>query len=292
MTVIPVARRLLAAILIGAGSVVAVPAAAQPAGGPVVVTPLEKRATALLERAVKHVEAQGEAGTAAFSREAAFVDRDLYVYALRMDGHFLASGGFSAGMAGSNVLNYTDTDGKAFFREMLDKARETGQGRIEYRWYNPADSRGEPKTTLFRKVGEVVVAVGYFSPRATPVQAKAMLKAAEKALRADPRAALAEFQGADGRFIRDDLYVFAVDLGSKRFVAHGASPALIGTDALALRDPDGRPIVREMLDAARNEADGEFEYRWVNPVSGKTEMKHSYFRQVGGTLLGVGYYRR
>lgn len=253
---------------------------------------LGKRANALLERAARHIEQTGEKGAADFGREAAFVDRDLYVYALRMDGQFLASGGFSAGMVGSNVLDYTDTDGKAFFREMLVKARETGQGRVEYRWYNPADSRGEPKTTLFRKVGEIVVAVGYFSPRATPVQARAMLKAAEKALRADSRAALAEFQGADGRFVRDDLYVFAVDLGSKRFIAHGASPALIGTDALALRDPDGRPIVREMLDAARNRADGELEYRWVNPVSGKTEMKHSYFREVAGTLLGVGYYRR
>lgn len=295
MTVIPVARHIVAAILIGAGSLTALPSIAQPGGGavmPVLVTPLEKRATALLERAAKHIEAQGEAGTVAFSREAAFVDRDLYVYALRMDGQFLASGGFSAGLVGSNVIKYTDTDGKAFFREMVDKAREAGQGRVEYRWYNPADSRGEPKTTLFRRVGEVIVAVGYFSPRATAVDAKSMLKAAEKALQTDAQVALADFQRIDGRYRRDDLYVFAIDLQSRRFLAHGANPELVGTDAATLRDAGGRAIVQEMLDVVRSKPGGELEYRWGNPITGRIELKHSYFHKVGGTVLGVGFYRR
>lgn len=257
-----------------------------------IVSPLETRAQALLERAVAHAKATGEAGLGAFNSEAAYFDRDLYVYALKMDGRFLASGGFSAGLIGSNVLDFVDTDGKAFFREMIAIARDKGEGRVEYKWFNPADSRGEPKVTLFRRVGDLIVAVGYFSPRATPTQAKAMLSAAAKAVRDDQARALNDFQLIDGRFIRDDLYVFAVDLADGRFLAHGASPQLIGTDARALRDPQGRRIVAEMIQRLDGEEAAELDYQWVNPVSGRTEAKHSYVRRVGGLMVGVGYYLR
>lgn len=288
-------RRVLAPLLICLLSLGATSALAQTAESPTApayVTPLEKRATALLERAVRHIEATGEAGTAAFSREAGFVDRDLYAYAFRTDGQFLGSGGYSAALVGTNVIGFKDTEGKEFFREMISIAREKGRGRVEYRWFNPADSRGEPKLTTFRQVGDVIVAVGYYSPRATPVQAKAMLKAAAKALHSDANSALADFQRIDGRFIRDDLYVFAVDIASGQFLAHGATPALVGTDAHVLQDAYGRRVVTEMINALKAKGSGELKYQWMNPVSGRRESKHTYFREVDGKLIGVGYYLR
>lgn len=291
----PAFSRVFACLLMSILSLGASQALAQGAkapSAPLYVVPIEKRATALLERAVKHVEATGEAGTAAFNREAAFVDRDLYVYALRTDGRFLASGGYSVSLIGSNVLGYTDTNGKAFFREMVDLALAKGHGRVEYHWFNPADSRGEPKVTLFRKVGDVIVAVGYYSPHATPIQAKAMLSAAAKALHNDAKTALRDFQRIDGRFVRDDLYAFVVDLERGRFLAHGARPALVGTDAHALQDTDGRHVISLMINALKSKDSGELEYQWLDPVTGKIEAKHSYFRAVDGKLVAVGYYRR
>lgn len=291
----PAFSRVFACLLMSILSLGASQALAQGAkapSAPLYVAPIEKRATALLERAVKHIEEHGEAGTAVFNREAAFVDRDLYVYALRTDGRFLASGGFSASLIGSSVLGYTDTNGKTFFREMVDLALAKGYGRVEYHWFNPADSRGEPKVTLFRKVGDVIVAVGYYSPRATPIQAKAMLKAAAKALQSDAKTALRDFQRIDGRFVRDDLYVFVVDLESGRFLAHGASPALVGTDAHVLQDTNGRHVISLMINTLKSKESAELEYEWANPISGKTELKHSYFRAVNGKLVAVGYYRR
>ncbi len=253
---------------------------------------LERRAETLLEIAAQHVRDKGEAGALDFSRQSAFVDRDLYAYALRMDGVFLASGGSSAALVGQNVLKETDAAGKPFFREMIELARQQGEGRIEYQWFNPADSRGEPKLTLFRKVGEVIVAVGYYPPRATPVQAKALLKDAIAALGKAPQAALAEFQHLNGPFIRNDLYVFVVDLDSGRFLAHGATPALVGSDGLALRDPGGRPIISEMIAIAKKDGEGELDYYWRNPSTGRIESKHTFFRAVQGRLVGVGSYNR
>ncbi|MCK0513011.1 cache domain-containing protein [Aromatoleum buckelii] len=262
------------------------------ADGPRIVTAAEKRAAVLLERAVRHVQAHGEAGVQAFAREEQFVDRDLYAYALRTDGRFLASCGFSAALVGTNVLDYTDAEGKPFFHEIVRLAKEQGGGRVEYKWFNPADSRGEPKVTLFRKVGGLIVAVGYFSPRATPADAKAMVDAAAKAVKADEAIAFAAFQRIDGRFVRDDLYVFAVDLRSRRFVAYAAQPGLVGTDSHRLVDPTRRHIVSEMIAQLGQSTSGKLDYKWLNPVSGKIESKRSYIRRVGETMVGVGYYKR
>ncbi|HXG28368.1 MAG TPA: cache domain-containing protein [Nevskiales bacterium] len=252
----------------------------------------EQRALFLLERAVEHIRKNGASAVVDFSRQAEFVDRDLYVYALTKNGDFLASGGGSAALIGMNVLAETDMAGKPFFREIVELAKTQGAGRIEYQWFNPADSRGEPKVTLFRAVGDIIVAVGFYPPRATPTQAKALLRAAIEALQKDEQAALSAFQKFGGPFIRDDLYVFVVSLEDGQILAHGASPALVGTDGNDIRDPDGRPIVSEMIQIARDKGDGELTYSWLNPTTKRLERKHTYFRVVANKLLGVGYYTR
>ena len=252
----------------------------------------ERRAVALLERAVAHVREKGEAGTADFTHGPRFVDDDQYVYALRTDGTFLASGGASVALVGQNVLDETDLHGRRFFREIIDMAMAFGSGRVEYRWFNPADSRGEPKVALFRRVGDVIVAAGYYPPRATATDARALLREAAAAVAANPEAAYAYFQSLDGPYIRDDLYVFVIRLSDGVFLADGAAPARVGTNAYALEGPGGTAVFRDMVRAARDEPSGDMTYRWRNPVTGAVETKHSFFRIVGGVLVGVGYYRR
>ncbi|TVT60260.1 MAG: hypothetical protein FHK80_02250 [Azoarcus sp. PHD] len=252
----------------------------------------EKRATTLLDRAVAHIEAKGKDGVTDFSRQGSFVDGDLYVYALAHDGRFLASGGSSAALIGSKVTEQTDAGGKAFFREILDLAAAKGSGRVEYRWLNPVQNREEPKVTLFRKVGDVIVAVGFYSPRASAAQARDLLDRAADALAADASVALADFQRIGGKFTQDDLYVLVVNMEDGRFLAHGASPALIGRNGHDLRDPKGKAVITDMINIARRKGAGELDYVWRNPTTAKVESKHTYFRAVDGKLVGVGYYTR
>lgn len=254
--------------------------------------PQAERANALLERAVEHVRKTGLMGVDAFSREAEFIDRDLYVYALDINGRFLASGGASAVLIGQDVLTETDLDGRPFFQEMVDMAKASDHGRIEYHWFNPADSRSEPKLTTFRRVGNIIVAVGYYAPRATPAQAKSLLKRAMKAMIDDEAAALKAFQDFKGPFVRDDLYVVVVDIATGKVLSHGANPALVGSDANAQRSPDGVEIGRQMLALARKDGKGEYDYKWRNPLTGRIENKHSYFSTQNGRLIGVGYFSR
>lgn len=282
----------LALLLSLAGAVLAPATAAAADSATLSAQRDEKRAAALLKRAVKHVEEKGAAGLPDFSRQGPFVDRELYVFALSADGTLLASGGSSAALIGRKVNDQADAVGKRFMRDMLDTAAAKGEGRVEYRWLNPVDNRVESKVTLFRKVGDTVVAVGFYSPRATPAQAQALLTRAIDALKANPATALADFQTLGGRFMEDDLYVFVIDLADGRFLAHGGNPELVGRDGTEVHDAKGKAITVDMINIAKRKGAGELDYVWRNPTTGKSESKHSYFRAVDGRLVGVGYYTR
>lgn len=283
---------LMASVALALAVTIAVPAAAQQERPATLNTSLERRAESLLDIAAQHVKERGEAGAQDFARQSAFVDRDLYAYAVRTDGRFLASGGASAALVGENVLDYQDADGKTFFRDMIDIAKRDGAGQVEYRWFNPANSHGERKMTFFRKVGEVIVAVGYYPPRATPMEARALLDQAVAALGKDREGSLKRFQDLNDKFVRNDLYVFVTDITSGRVLAHGATPSLVGTNAFELKDPRGRLIVREMADIAMKKGKGELDYLWRNPMTRKFESKHAFFRAHDGLLVGVGTYNR
>lgn len=252
-----------------------------------------QRAQELLAKAVTAYRQQGDKAFAAFNAPGGeFVDNELYVWVLGTDGVMLASGGSSSALIGRNVANMRDASGAPFFAEMLEKAKTSKTGVIEYRWLNRLHNKPERKVTHFQKVGERLLAVGYYIPRATPEQAMAMLDRAVAAMKADPTKAVADFNSLNGGFIEDDLYVFAVDLEEGKFRAHGVSPRLVGTNSYKLTDRNGTPIVRLMVDALRNTDRGELEYAWRNPVTRQVENKHTMFRKVGDMLVGVGYYVR
>ena len=253
---------------------------------------MEKRAEELLDRAVAHIRTHGRAGAAAFSTSQRFVDRDLYAFALSTDGVMLGSGGWSAPLVGQNVLDEVDSRGKPFFREMIQVAKEQGKGQVHYQWYNPANSESTLKTSNVVRVGEVVVGVGFYVERATRAEARKMLRSATDALRANPAEAISAFQDESGQYNKDDLYVFVVDTRDERFIAHGGSPALVGTNAFNLLDAAGRNVVREMYKRAQTDTDLTLDYLWINPMTGRIESKRTYFTLQDHLLVGVGSYNR
>ena len=250
------------------------------------------RAQALLERAVAHYKEVEESALAAFGRKGKFVEGELYVYVISTKGVMLASGGPSSALIGRDVTDLQDAAGKPFFREMLDKAKASGSGAVEYYWLNPIDNKMQRKLAYFQTVDDRIIAVGYYIARATPAQAQAMLTRAAQAVKDDPDKAFHAINQLHGPFSEDDLYVFVVDLKDDRFLAHGIFHDLIGSDALALHDPSGRPIIQDMIAAVAKEDQAEVDYSWPNPVTGSVENKHTYLRKIGGLLVGVGYYWR
>lgn len=248
-------------------------------------------AQALLERAVAHYRSAGEAALAAFHRGDQFREGELYVYVLSTDGLMLSSGGTSSALIGRNLRDLRDTEGRLFIRDILAIAAEKGSGMVEYRWLNAQHGKVERKITYFRAAGNRILATGYYVPRASAEQARSLMWRAAHELKQYGSEALERFNDLNGGFVQDDLYVFVVGLHDRRMHAHGAQPRLVGREVGELTDDEGKQIIRKMIDIAEASGEGELEYRWKNPVTGRSENKRTYLRRVGDYLVAVGAYQ-
>jgi len=125
--------------------------------------------------------------------------------------------------------------------------------------------------------------------RGTPAEAKAMLGKAVAHYKAVGRKqALADFMDRKGSFIDRDLYVFCI--GPDRVtVANGGFPSYVGTSVDALKDADGKPLGKVLWETGAK-GEGSVAYRWINPLSHKTEDKVSFVQKVGDDVCGVGAY--
>ncbi|MBA1429439.1 cache domain-containing protein [Pseudomonas fluorescens] len=247
-------------------------------------------AKALLEKALVYYQNNGDKAFAAFSRQGEFIDQDRYVFVVDTKGVLLASGGPSSALIGRDVSTVLGPDLQASFKHAINAPEGQGIQQADYRWQNWNDGKVEHKHVFYQRVGERILAVGYYLPRATPEQARALRNKAVNALVKDEAGTLKAINSLGGGFLQDDLYVFVVDLETRRYVAHGTDLRLINTDFAKVKDPDGRPVGEPILALMDEQDQGEYKYRWKNPVTGKVENKHAYVRKAGHWMVAVGYY--
>ena len=254
-------------------------------------TPREARA--MFDQAVKYLQINGpEKSWAAFNnRQGAFVKKDLYVYVIDRKGTYIANGAAPDSLVGLNVLDSVDAAGNPLFRQMIAVTEKQDEARIRYVWLNRKHNHVEPKVAYLHREGDYILGVGYYAPRSTSDDARKLLDAASAQIKKQGMAkALASFNDTRGNFIHDDLYVFAVNLQSGKFEAHGMNPKWTGTDASDLHDVEGKPLVKEMLALAKSKGEGTVDYVWRNPVTNTVEKKRTFIRRENGSLIGVGFY--
>lgn len=249
-----------------------------------------KAAIALLEKALAYYHQNGDKAFAAFSRQGEFVDKDRYVFVLDTKGVMLASGGPSSALIGRDVSQVLGPDLQKAFKDALKVPEGNGIQQAEYRWQNWNDGKVERKHVYYQRVGQRILAVGYYLPRASAEQAMALLNKAATDLAKDEKGTLTAINSLKDGYLQDDLYVFVVDLDTQRYVAHGTNLRLINTDFSKIVDPEGKPVGEPILALMAQQDYGEYEYRWKNPVTGKVENKHAYLKKVGHFLVAVGYY--
>ncbi|WP_455912279.1 cache domain-containing protein [Pseudomonas putida] len=247
-------------------------------------------AKALLTKALAYYQSNGDKAFAAFSRQGEFVDHDRYVFVVDTQGVLLASGGPSSALIGRDVSELLGPDLQASFKQALAVPEGQGIQQADYRWQNWNDGKVEHKHVFYQRIGERILAVGYYLPRATPEQARGLRDKAVKALVKDEAGTLKAINSLQGDFLQDDLYVFVVDLNTGRYVAHGTNLRLVDTDFAKIRDPDGKPVGEPILKLMAEQDQGEYKYRWKNPVTNKVENKHAYLRKTGHFMVAVGYY--
>jgi cytochrome c len=126
--------------------------------------------------------------------------------------------------------------------------------------------------------------------KATPAEAEALAKKAVAFIKkVGPEKAYEEF--TNGKSFKDrELYVIVYDLTGKN-LAHGANPKLVGKDLIGLKDPDGKPLNKMLVDLAKEKGKGwSEEFKFRNPVTDKVAPRKVYVERLGETFVGVGVF--
>jgi cytochrome c len=90
-----------------------------------------------------------------------FTNHEQYAYILDGNGTMLAHP-INAKFVGKDFYRIEDADGKSFIKEIVDTANTNGSGWVEYKWFNPATKRLEPKTVYFEKVDGMIFCSGVY----------------------------------------------------------------------------------------------------------------------------------
>jgi cytochrome c len=127
----------------------------------------------------------------------------------------------------------------------------------------------------------------------TRVEAQEMVDlAVEHVKKVGPEQAFKDFTVDKATWTKKDLYVMVYD-AKGTCVGHGANQKLIGKNLIALQDPNGKLLVKDLTDTAMQKGSGWVDYEWPHPVTKKIESKSTYVRKMLNYdgWLGVGVYR-
>jgi signal transduction histidine kinase len=143
-------------------------------------------------------------------------------------------------------------------------------------------------------VGCVVLAAGFARAAEKPGtanEAVAMVKKATAFIKANGRdKAFAAFSDPKGQFVDRDLYVTVYDV-SGTCLAHGFNPKMVGKNMIDLKDPDGKPFIKERSELAKTKDQFWIDYKYINPATKQIGNKSMYTEKVGDLLVSCGVYK-
>lgn len=127
--------------------------------------------------------------------------------------------------------------------------------------------------------------------RGTEAEAQSMVAKALALIKsAGPERAYKAFTDhPEGAFKDRDLYVFVYDFDGI-CLAQGANPKMVGKNLIAIKDIDGNPFIKGMIDMVKSKKKGWYgPYKFNNVASQSIELKKSYCEQgAGDTIVCVG----
>jgi len=123
----------------------------------------QDEAKALVEKAVALIKSEGQekAFDAFNDPKGEFVKKDLYIFVLNMEGTVLAHGA-NSGLIGKNLMELKDADKKPFIEEMIEKAKQSPEGWVDYKWTNPVTNTVQQKSTYYQKIEDILVCCGVY----------------------------------------------------------------------------------------------------------------------------------
>ena len=147
-----------------AASVTMLLVAAMPAPALAQTGATKDEAVAMVKKAVAFIMTEGPANSypEISNPRGRFVDRDLYIVVYGLDGMVLAHGA-DAKRVGTNQINDTDPDGKAFVKERVELAATQPSFWQSYKFMNPVTHDIAPKEMYCERLEQTVVCGGVYA---------------------------------------------------------------------------------------------------------------------------------
>jgi len=208
-----------------------------------------------------------------------FVFGDLYLYALDFNGNICAQAD-RPGLIGSNSLNYTDSEGKMYNQEIINKLKEKEKGEGVWVHYK---SKHASKHAYAEKVQDskgnyYFIACGFY-PDITRDNVVDLVRRGYQFMKAS---GVSQGQKAfnderESQYRNGDLGLFLYDMKGK-CLAYGVNEDFVGQNQFDAKDSDGRYYVREFIERA-NSGGG-----WVS-FKIKNSFESAYVEKID---MGVG----
>ena len=127
--------------------------------------------------------------------------------------------------------------------------------------------------------------------RATRADAEKMVKKGVDFLKKNGMdKASAEMTAPSKTFVDRDLYLVIYDLNGVP-VAHGQNPKQVGKQLIDLKDPDGKPFVRERVELAKSQGKFWQDYKFTDPLTKKVLPKQMYCERSDDVVVCGGIYK-
>jgi cytochrome c len=124
-----------------------------------------KEAEAMVKKGVAYVKANGRAKAFAEinNKGGQFVDRDLYLGVIQLDGLILAHGA-NEKLIGKNTIDTQDVDGKKFINDWVEAAKTKGSFWYDFKLVNPVTKKIEPKSEYCERLDDMIICGGIYKP--------------------------------------------------------------------------------------------------------------------------------
>jgi len=133
--------------------------------------------------------------------------------------------------------------------------------------------------------------LAFASGPATKDAAVAMVKKAVAAIKTEgTEKAYAEINTSNGKFVDGEIYA-VVQAFDGTTLAHATNPKLIGRNMMDAQDVDGKYFAKDMAERGQKEATFWYDFKFVNPVTKKIQIKDMYCESLAPTTVCAGVYR-
>lgn len=123
----------------------------------------EAEAKTMLEAAIVAVQQDKDAALAAFTAgDPPFREKDLYVFCANADDGSVTAHGGRPENIGDDLRALTDSNGKAFGKEMFEVAALGGFNTVDYSYPRPGETEASPKSSFVAIANGQLCGVGYY----------------------------------------------------------------------------------------------------------------------------------